>query len=632
MNKVNAMQKLAGTSLFVVLFVGIFIGLMSWQIGTAQAGDDDLIWRGLIEATPGDGTRIGEWTVGGKVFVANAGTEFDEEEGTLVIGACAKVKYVESNGANIADEIDSEPAGDCNGGGDDGGGDDDDNDLEWRGTVESAPSEGRVGQWTVRGRSFTADSGTEFDEDEGAIQLGACVKVDYTVRADGTYRASEIDSEPASDCGGNSGGGDDNGGDDDDDLKRYARVDVMPTSGFIGEWTIGGTVYAADSNTYFEQEDGGFRVGACVEVEYVTGTPPLAKEIKTESSYKCDGQGSDDDDDDNSIGFPKGEFYGVIRSLPANGLTGEWLIGSIAISVTGQTKLEAERGPFEVGMLVEVKFYTNDKDENIALKIETKYKTDDDGSDDDDNGSFDGNEGHAFGVIEVMPSGGVTGTWTISGIDYIVTRQTELDDDDGDDTPLAVGVKVKVEYYVNNEGNRVAKEIETSDDDGAPSQSGHFKSYGFIKAKPDNSLLGQWNIDGVIFIADQTTLFDDSNSVLVVGSYVEVEYRTVDGVNWLKKVESHVPPGAGDDDKLGSLQAVNTLAAADASAAGTVWVIDGVGYTVTDATALNDSRGALTVGSIVKVNSYTDAGGTRIATLVRGITLNNAIYLPAVER
>ncbi len=61
-------------------------------------------------------------------------------------------------------------------------------------------------------------------------------------------------------------------------------------------------------------------------------------------------------------------------------------------------------------------------------------------------------------------------------------------------------------------------------------------------------------------------------------------------------------------------------------------MIDGVSYTVTDATALNNTRGALTIGSTVTVNSYTDASGAQVATLVRGITLDRFLYLPAVIR
>ncbi len=119
---------------------------------------------------------------------------------------------------------------------------------------------------------------------------------------------------------------------------------------------------------------------------------------------------------------------------------------------------------------------------------------------------------------------------------------------------------------------------------------------------------------------------------LVGGSYVEVEYYVIDGVNRLKKVEAHVPPGAGDDDKQGQLESIGQLAASGADANSATWIVDGVSFTVTDATALNNGRGTLSVGSIVNVNSYVDGTGARVATLVSGVVANTTVYLPRVAR
>lgn len=58
-----------------------------------------------------------------------------------------------------------------------------------------AVPEGRVGAWTIGGRTFQTDRSTELDEGDGALVVGACAKVD--LRAG---RAHEIDSEPSSHC------------------------------------------------------------------------------------------------------------------------------------------------------------------------------------------------------------------------------------------------------------------------------------------------------------------------------------------------------------------------------------------------------------------------------------------------
>jgi hypothetical protein len=79
--------------------------------------DENPRLRGLVEQMPAGG-RIGDWVIGGQTVVATAQTEFDETEGAIAVGVCVKVEFV-SQGSNVAREIDSEPAGDCNGGDDD---------------------------------------------------------------------------------------------------------------------------------------------------------------------------------------------------------------------------------------------------------------------------------------------------------------------------------------------------------------------------------------------------------------------------------------------------------------------------------------------------------------------------------
>ena len=74
------------------------------------------------------------------------------------------------------------------------------------------------------------------------------------------------------------------------------------------------------------------------------------------------------------------------------------------------------------------------------------------------------------------------------------------------------------------------------------------------------------------------------------------------------------------------------LRCADASTRATTWVVGGVSYAVTPATDLNDVQGALAVGSTAVVNSYPAGDGSRIATQIRGVTLGERVFLPAVVR
>lgn len=81
---------------------------------------------------------------------------------------------------------------------DDDGDWDDDWDDDYYGFIQSRPSR-TAGTWVIGGRSFTASSSTYLDPDDGPLSVGACASVDY----EGS-RALEIESEPASDCDGNS--------------------------------------------------------------------------------------------------------------------------------------------------------------------------------------------------------------------------------------------------------------------------------------------------------------------------------------------------------------------------------------------------------------------------------------------
>jgi hypothetical protein len=74
-----------------------------------------------------------------------------------------------------------------------GGGDE--NRSEFYGIVEAQPHNGRQGEWVIGGRTFIAGQGTEFDETEGSLTVGSCVKVHVR-----NGRVHEIDSEPMQDC------------------------------------------------------------------------------------------------------------------------------------------------------------------------------------------------------------------------------------------------------------------------------------------------------------------------------------------------------------------------------------------------------------------------------------------------
>jgi hypothetical protein len=83
--------------------------LMSPPAALAKKDDDRdrLRFYGWVEVMP-EGLH-GTWVIGGQLVTTNPRTEFDQSDGPLVIGGCAKVDIR----GGLVHEIDSEPPQDC---------------------------------------------------------------------------------------------------------------------------------------------------------------------------------------------------------------------------------------------------------------------------------------------------------------------------------------------------------------------------------------------------------------------------------------------------------------------------------------------------------------------------------------
>ena len=87
----------------------LIIAILTLLPGTGLAKDDvsRIRFYGWVESRP-DGF-LGTWIVGGREIEVGPRTEFDQVEGPLTVGSCAKVDI--RNGT--VHEIDSEPAANC---------------------------------------------------------------------------------------------------------------------------------------------------------------------------------------------------------------------------------------------------------------------------------------------------------------------------------------------------------------------------------------------------------------------------------------------------------------------------------------------------------------------------------------
>jgi len=488
------------------------------------------------------------------------------------------------------------------------------------GRIDAMPAAGLVGQWTVDGDNYTATAETEFDQSQGAFAVGVCVKVH--LKPDGVT-VREMDSEPDSDCDGSNGGGG-NGGGDDDGREFYGLVETMPISGFAGSWTISGGVYTVTEQTEIKQRFGPIEVGACVEVE-LTADESAVRELQSKRTAYCTG---DDNGGDNGGGNQgHGELYAELVSFPPE-LVGVWQIGTITMTADANTEFQQKNGAFTAGEFVKAEFTILADGTFYAREIKTigdARGDDDDDGPGHDHGHDRDHDGKAFGLIEFVPEGNI-GVWQIGGISYTVTISTELNDHKG---ALTVGQNVKVEYRTDDEGNRTATEIKAMPA-GAGGDKDLLKLVGYVQAMPSDGFVGNWTVGDVEFVADASSRFEEECGILDVGAFVEVKYVMQDGARLIVKLETHVPPGGGDDDHMGRVERMDdSVLAATTGAAAATWTIGGRSYVVNDATAVGSS---VAVGSNALVNSYKAADGSQVATSISSVTLDHMLYLPAAMK
>lgn len=632
-----------------IVFTAILVLFsIAWSVQSVSADDAEVV--GWVEVMPAEGL-IGTWEVDGFAFVTTRVTEFQQERGEFAVGQCVEVEYVMVAEQTLATKLATKRADDCGNGetptatpgvtvtpapSDDDGHDDEQENERVRAIVEALPEDGFRGVWTVGGVQYQVNGETRIRQKEGPIRAGTCVEIRYRMDAE-PYPALRIESESRRKCHGASPtpGGTipaptetpEPSSTPDDDSEIYGILESFPVE-LIGEWVIAGTPYTATANTEFEAERGEFAVGVCVKAHLASADNRLIREVETTNRFRCGG--SDDDKDDVQA---RGELYGMVQELPSD-LIGDWQIGGLTIKADTATEFNERRSEFAEGVIVKVHFLLLTQGIFYATEIEAKFANDDHG-DDDHNDVYEGAEGHAYGLLESFPTDRL-GEWSVAGISYTVTSETHFVRPHSN---FEVGVMVRVKYRTDVDGNRIARQIKTTSDNGGASGEGHATLFGYVDQMPVSGFAGEWVVDGVTFHANGTTKFKEEHGLLSLGSYVKMEYFTSDGRNVLHEIESQVPPGAGDDTTVGEIEAIgDETGDSTASSAsvrmvdGAVWMIGGQEYIITAATDLNDFQGELTVGSTVTVNSYTADDGSIVATQVRGVTLVNTIFLPTINR
>ncbi len=235
-------------------------------------------------------------------------------------------------------------------------------------------------------------------------------------------------------------------------------------------------------------------------------------------------------------------------------------------------------------------------------------------NDDDDDDDDDGREQESYGLVESFPSD-LVGDWVINGTTYIADASTQFEQDHG---PFSIGICVEVEYTISN-SMKIASKIETKepqecqgadDDNEQDDEANHLKGYGILNSFPDN-LIGEWVINGVTYVADAVTEFEQEHGIFAVNTCVEIQY-IINGVNQASVIETtemyHCTGDVATNEVYGLIESLPTGLYGS-------WVVAGQPYEVTPNTQLEQEAGAFAVGICVKIEYYTQNGVNQVTEI-----------------
>jgi hypothetical protein len=149
-------------------------------------GRDEL--KGQIESLPSGGL-VGDWRVAGRIVHVTATTIINQEHGAAAVGATVEVAgTVRADGSIDATRIEVKPTSASDN-------PDDSNEgrpITIKGMIESLPTSGLQGDWTVAGRLVHIVSSTKLKTEHGAFVVGAIVKLKGLQMSDGSIVATKV--------------------------------------------------------------------------------------------------------------------------------------------------------------------------------------------------------------------------------------------------------------------------------------------------------------------------------------------------------------------------------------------------------------------------------------------------------
>jgi len=223
------------------------------KTNSPSSDDGSSTFKGTIESFPSTPGFMGDWRVGGRTIHVSSATRIETNFGPVAAGAFVEVYGTMRTDRSI-DAAKIETKSNVAGG---------DGRDELKGAIESLPiAGGFIGDWRINGRTVHVTGSTIINQEHGAASVGASVEVAGTRRTDGSIDATRIEVQPS--AGSNGSGG---SGSEGQPVNVKGAIQGLPSSGLVGDWTVGGRLVHVVSSTKLNSEHGVFAIGTRVKVK-----------------------------------------------------------------------------------------------------------------------------------------------------------------------------------------------------------------------------------------------------------------------------------------------------------------------------------------------------------------------------
>lgn len=294
-------------------------------------------------------------------------------------------------------------------------------------------------------------------------------------------------------------------------------------------------------------------------------------------------------------------FTGVVDELPPTGFYGQWKIAGNPVTVPPGAFIDEHKGSVAEGAFVEVTALLGPNGSLTAVLIAVTRSANGDDNDDDR-----GEWVEFHGTIDSLPSeNGETliGEWTVDGKHVQVSDQTEIK---LNGQTVALGKKVKVAGWRQDDDSVRAARIELVE------ESGRYTRFaGVIQSLPENTLMGEWEIDDRRVMVSEATELKDRHGDFAVGQRVKVHGREQGGVVQAEKIEVLPAPEVRYSGRIISFPPGLTGE----------WMVGTKKVIANDQTEFKQDHGAFAEGLLVKVKGRFQGDGSILANKIEVLPL-----------